>query len=252
MNGTLEETLKLLTEIRYKLPANTTCEVVVAPPFTALYSAGIALQETTIALGAQNMHWETDGAYTGEVSGTFLKEIGCGYVILGHSERRRHMGETDDLVNRKAHTALTLELSPIVCIGETEDERKNGRTEAVLEQQLKKAVQKIPMTEMAQVTVAYEPVWAIGTGNVAKPTDIESALKFLRGLLAKLYDAPTAATVRLLYGGSVTPETAREITQSEHVQECDGFLVGGASLNGEKFLKIIESVDKDKPKEEKN
>ena len=249
MNGTLEETLKLVTEIRYKLPANASSDVVLAPPFTALYSAGIALQETSIYLGAQNMHWETEGAFTGEVSGVFLKEIGCQYVILGHSERRRQMYETDEMINRKAHTALTVELNPILCLGETEAERTAGKTEGVLEQQLKKMVQKIPMSEMSLVTVAYEPVWAIGTGNTAKPEDVDVTLKFLRGQLARLYDAPTADQVRLLYGGSVTPETAVSIAK---VKDCDGFLVGGASLNADKFLKIIESLDKDLPKEEKN
>lgn len=240
MNGTLEDTLKTITELRHKLPETTAAEVVVAPPFTALYTAHVALQETTIRLAAQNMHWETEGAFTGEVSGVFLKDAGCSFVLLGHSERRQYFGETDEAVNRKAVTALALELTPVVCIGETWDQRKAGKTEAVIEAQLKKGLQGIPMSELGNVVVAYEPVWAIGTGQTAKTEDVESALRFIRNLVGKAYDAPTANAMRLLYGGSVTPETAPELSAAK---ELDGFLVGGASLSVEKFLKIIAAKD---------
>lgn len=240
MNGTLEETLKTITEIRHKLPENTAAEVVVAPPFTALYTAHVALQETTIRLAAQNMHWETEGAFTGEVSGVFLKDAGCSFVLIGHSERRQYFGETDEAVNKKALTALTLELTPVVCVGETWDQRKAGKTEAVIETQLKKGLAGIPMSELGNVVVAYEPVWAIGTGQTAKLEDVESALHFIRNLVAKAYDAPTANAMRLLYGGSVSPETAPDLSKAK---ELDGFLVGGASLVPEKFLKIIAAKD---------
>jgi triosephosphate isomerase len=236
MHGTLEETLKLITELRHKLPAATAADVGIAPPYTALYTAHVALQETSILLAAQNMHWETDGAFTGEVSGAFLKDVGCSLVILGHSERRRHFGETDEGVNRKALAALALELTPVVCVGETWDQRKSGKTESVIETQIKRGLQGIPMSELPNVVVAYEPVWAIGTGQTAKPADVESALHFLRNFIAKAYDAPTAGSIRLLYGGSVTPETAPELSR---VPNLDGFLVGGASLDIDKFLKII-------------
>ncbi len=236
MHGTLEETLKLITELRHKLPAATVADVAVAPPFTCLYTAHVALQETAILLAAQNMHWETDGAFTGEISGAFLKDAGCSLVLLGHSERRQHFGETDEGVNRKALTALTLELTPVVCIGETWEQRKSGKTESVIETQIKKGLQGIPMTELANVVVAYEPVWAIGTGQTAKTDDVESALHFIRNFIAKAYDAPASNAIRLLYGGSVTPETAPELAQSGNL---DGFLVGGASLSIDKFLKII-------------
>jgi triosephosphate isomerase len=236
MHGTLEETLKLITELRHKLPTSTTTEVAVAPPFTALYTAHVALQETPILLAAQNMHWETDGAFTGEISGAFLKDAGCALVILGHSERRQHFGETDEGVNRKAVTALALELTPVVCVGETWDQRKSGKTETVVESQIKRGLQDIPMSELANVVIAYEPVWAIGTGQTAKAGDVESALHFVRNLIAKAYDAPSSSSIRLLYGGSVTPETAPELS---HVPGLDGFLVGGASLSVDKFLKII-------------
>ncbi|HEX5038493.1 MAG TPA: triose-phosphate isomerase [bacterium] len=236
MNGTLEETLKLLTELKHKLPANGACDVAVSPPFTALYTAQVALHETMLLLAGQNMHWETDGAFTGEVSGTFLKDVGCSFVLLGHSERRRLFGETDEGVNKKALAALALELTPIICVGETWEQREAGKTEAVLEAQIKKGLSGIPMNDLGGLVVAYEPVWAIGTGKTAKPDDVASALHFIRNLVAKAYDAPTSSALRVLYGGSVTPETAKELAG---VKDLDGFLVGGASLSSDKFLKII-------------
>ncbi len=183
MNGTLGETLKLITELRHKLPMST-AEVVVAPPFTTIYSAYVVLQETPIKLAAQNGHWESDGAFTGEISMPFLKDIGCSYVILGHSERRQMFGETDEKVSKKVFAALTNELSPIVCVGETEAERKAGRTDAVLEGQIKRCLSGVPMTEWAHVVVAYEPVWAIGTGRTPSPQDIESAIQGIRNWIA--------------------------------------------------------------------
>lgn len=236
MNGTIEESLKMITELRHKLPSGLIVEVVIAPPFTALYSAQIVLQETPVKLAAQNMHWETEGPYTGEISGVFLKDVGCTYVLLGHSERRRLFDETDEAVNRKVQAALANELVPIICIGETEEERTGGKMEAVLEGQLKKALMGIPMSEIKNLVVAYEPVWAIGTGRTPMPDEIEAAHRFIRNVIAKLYDAPTANAIRILYGGSVTPDNAREILS---VKNVEGLLVGGASLHIEKFLKII-------------
>jgi triosephosphate isomerase len=239
MNGTVEETLKMITELRHKLPAGG-AEVAVAPPFTSLYSASVALQDTPIKLAAQNMHWETEGPYTGEISGAFLKDIGCTYVILGHSERRQHFGETDEAVNRKIRSALVQELIPVVCIGETLEQRKSDKTETVLESQMKKGFQGLLMGDVKNMAVAYEPVWAIGTGQTATVEEIEQAHRFIRDYLAKSYDAPTANGIRLLYGGSVTSENARPILQAKNV---DGVLVGGASLVIEKFLKIVEAAE---------
>ncbi len=238
MNGTIEETLKLIAELRHKLASlKTQTEVVVAPPFTALYSASIVIQEeTSIKLAAQNMHWEPFGAYTGEISAVFLKDAGCTHVILGHSERRNYFGETDEMINQKLQTALANELTPIVCIGETLKERKAGKTESVLERQIKKGFAGLPMSDLKSVVIAYEPIWAIGTGQAATMKEIEEALYFIRNFVAKSYDAPTANEMRLLYGGSVTPETAKSISEAK---ELDGFLVGGASLSIDKFLKII-------------
>lgn len=239
MNGTIEESLKLLTELRHKLEAGP-ADVVVAPPFTALYSASIVLQETPVLqLAGQNMHWETDGAYTGEIAAGFLKDVGCSYVILGHSERRHLFGETDEMINKKVLAALTQELIPIFCVGETLEQRQAGKTQGVLEGQIKKGLAGIPMADLKNIVIAYEPVWAIGTGQTAATAEIQEALHFIRNLLAKTYDAPTANSLRLLYGGSVTAENAREIFQ---VKEVDGVLVGGASLVSEKFLKIITSI----------
>ena len=243
MNGTVEETLKMITELRHKL-APGTAQVAVAPPFTSLYSAAVALQDTPIKLAAQNMHWETEGPYTGEISGLFLKEIGCAYAIIGHSERRQYFGETDEAVNRKIRTALAQELVPIFCVGETAEQRKSGKTEAVLETQLKKGLQGFQMNDVKNMVIAYEPVWAIGTGQTAAVNEIEEAHRFIRNLLAKTYDAPTANGVSLLYGGSVSPENARTIFQ---VKNVDGLLVGGASLVMDKFLKIIESAEVKEP-----
>ncbi len=243
MNGTTEETLKLITELRHKLPPATSAQVVIAPPFTSLYSAQIVLQETPIKLAAQNMHWETEGAYTGEVSAVFLKDVGCSYVIIGHSERRKYFGETDEMVNRKIQTALSNELIPIVCIGETEEERLGGKTETVLESQLKKDLLGIPMAELKNLVVAYEPVWAIGTGKTPSIGEIESTHRAIRSFVARLYDAPTANAMSLLYGGSVTADNAPDILK---VKDVDGLLVGGASLIMDKFLKIIGSDTSEK------
>ncbi len=238
MNGTVEETLKLITELHHKLESPE-IDVIVAPPFTALYSASVIIQEMpTIKLGAQNMHWEAEGAYTGEISGVFLREIGCDYVLLGHSERRQYFGETDENLAKKVASAVAQELIPILCIGETREQRSSRKTETVLENQLKKALSSIPMSEAKNIVIAYEPVWAIGSGETPTAQEIESAAHFIRNYLGRLYDAPTANVIRILYGGSVNTENAGIFLRIPNV---DGLLVGGASLFPEKFLKIIES-----------
>lgn len=242
MNGTIEETLKRLTELCHKLPESE-ISVCVAPPFTALYTAHVVLQETAIELAAQNMHWEAQGAFTGEVSGVFLKDIGCKYVILGHSERRQFFGDTDDAVHKKVVSAIASELTPIFCLGETLDQRKSEKVEETLENQLKKGLQGISLNDLKNIVIAYEPIWAIGTGNTATSADIGNALGFIRAYIAKNFDAPTSQSIRILYGGSVTPENAGEIS---NVKDVDGLLVGGASLEPQKFLKIIEAYGKEK------
>ncbi len=238
MNGTVEETLKLITELKNKIDEQTAVEVVLAPPFTALYSAQIIMQETNFKLAAQNMHWEMEGAYTGEVSPLFLKDIGVSYVILGHSERRRGFGETDEAVGKKIQSALAAELIPILCIGETSEERSGGRTEAVLETQIRRGLRELHMNDLKDFVIAYEPVWAIGTGETATEEQIEKAHGFIRNFLAKTYDAPAANGVRIIYGGSVTPDNAVAILR---VKNVDGVLVGGASLFADRFARIVLS-----------
>ncbi|MBI2082399.1 MAG: triose-phosphate isomerase [Deltaproteobacteria bacterium] len=240
MNGTIEESLKLVTELKNKIEDFSLVEIAVAPPFTALYSVQVVLQDTPFKLAAQNMHWESEGAYTGEISPAFLKDVGCAYVIIGHSERRRYFGETDETVNRKIQEAIASELIPIFCIGETAEERRSGKMEMVLERQIKKGLRELHMPDLKDLVIAYEPVWAIGTGETATTAQIEQAHQFVRDLLAKGYDAPTANGVRLLYGGSVTPENSKTIFQ---VKNVDGVLVGSASLSAEKFVKIVRSKE---------
>lgn len=238
MNGTVGETLKRITAIRNKLENQAGVEIVIAPPFTALYSAQIILQETPFKLAGQDMHWETEGSFTGEISPAFLRDVGCDYVIVGHSERRQHFGETDEMVARKLRAAFIHELKPIFCIGETATQRKEGKTEELLALQIKKGLGDLRMNELEGMVIAYEPVWAIGTGETATLEQIEKAHSFIRSYLARMYDAPTANRMRLLYGGSVTSENARSILK---VRNVNGLLVGGASLQVGKFVQIVQA-----------
>ncbi len=237
MNQNVTDSIKLVTTLKNMIGENLEVEAVIAPPYTSLYSISIAIQETPLKLAAQNCHWEESGAYTGEVSADFLKDAGCDYVILGHSERRAQFGETDEMINKKVHAALNCEITPILCIGETSKERKSEKTLAVLETQLRRGLMEVNMSDLTNFAIAYEPVWAIGTGDTANPYQIAEAHAYIRNLLGKLYDSPTASGVRLLYGGSVRAENAPEILQINHV---DGVLVGGASLNPEQFSKMLQ------------
>lgn len=236
MNGVIQDAIKWVTELQKQLGSDLAVEIVVAPPFTVLYSAQVLLQETSIKLAGQNMHWEPFGAYTGEVAAPFLKEAGCQYVILGHSERRHYFGETDESVNKKIFAALAAEIVPIFCIGETPEERKAGRTETVLEGQIKKGLAGLQLNDLEQLVIAYEPIWAIGTGVTATEAQIDQTHSFIRNYLEKKYDAPSAHAIRLLYGGSVTDQNARTILKIKNV---DGLLVGGASLDPVKFANIV-------------
>ncbi|MBI1909725.1 MAG: triose-phosphate isomerase [Deltaproteobacteria bacterium] len=237
MHGTIGDTLKRLTEFRFKLAETTGLEIVFALPFTTLYSAHIALQETDFKTAGQDLYWELEGAYTGEIAGSFLKEAGCQYVLIAHSERRRLFGETDETANKKVRAALMQELIPILCIGETVEERNAGQAMEVLERQLKRALQEIAMTDLKHFVIAYEPVWAIGTGNNATVEQVGEVHSFIRNTLAKIYDAPTADQVRIIYGGSVKPDNAKELLR---VKNVEGLLVGGASLVVDQFIKICQ------------
>ncbi|OPY80988.1 MAG: Bifunctional PGK [Syntrophorhabdus sp. PtaU1.Bin153] len=235
MHNTIQESVALATAIR-EGTAQTTGEVVVAPPFTALYSVGVAIKDSHVSLAAQNIFYEDKGAYTGEIAPAMLKDVGCRYVIIGHSERRKYFHEQDEDVNLKVKKALATGLKPIVCVGETEEEREKGVTEFVVGVQIKKALYGIEGLD--NIVIAYEPVWAIGTGKVATPIEAEEVHRFIRGVLGDTHGSENK-NVRILYGGSVTPDNIGELIDMEDI---DGALVGGASLKAETFTGIIAKV----------
>ncbi|MCS7151656.1 MAG: triose-phosphate isomerase [Endomicrobia bacterium] len=211
-------------------------EIVLCVPFTGLYIAGKLLFGSNIKLGAQNMYIEEKGAYTGEISPVMLKDVGCNYVILGHSERRKYFNETDEFVNKKVLTAIKFGLIPIVCIGETLQEREQNKTFEVLERQVRGSLANLNTLDAEKIVIAYEPVWAIGTGKNATPQQAQEAQQFIRQKYAELYGSIVAEKVRILYGGSITPENFKGIMSQKDV---DGGLVGGASLDPESFYKIV-------------
>ncbi len=211
-------------------------ELAVCPPFVYLDCVGKVVAGSAVALGAQNMYHQPNGAYTGEVSASMLCDLGCKYVILGHSERRHILGETDQQINKKVHAALAAGLSPIVCVGETLEEREAGRTLAVIREQFEGSLAGLSAEQMQKVVIAYEPVWAIGTGKVATPQQAQEVHGELRKLLAERYNHQLAEAVRIQYGGSVKPENAAELLQQPDI---DGALVGGASLKADQFMGIV-------------
>jgi triosephosphate isomerase len=207
--------------------------IVICPPFPALSKVADEIRQCNIALGAQNLHWEDEGAFTGEVSAPMLKAVGCTYVIIGHSERRQYFGETDETVNKKLKAALKHHLLPIICIGETLAQREKNETFKVIETQVLNGFKGLATSDWQQVTIAYEPVWAIGTGQTATPEQAQEVHKFIRGLLPK----DVANDIRILYGGSVKPENIKELMAQSDI---DGGLVGGASLKVESFVKLVK------------
>lgn len=235
MYKTVDQAVQLTQEILSSLNGIAGVEVAICPPFTALDAVARILKGTTIGLGAQNMHWEKEGAFTGEISAEMLLTIGCQYIILGHSERRTYFQETDEAVNRKIVTALKVGLTPVVCVGETIDERKAGTTERVIERQVTGAFRDIAEEDLRRVIIAYEPVWAIGTGLTATPEQAQEVHAFIRKLLGK----QIAEEIRIQYGGSVKPENAGDLFGQ---LDIDGGLIGGASLKAENFRAIVESA----------
>jgi len=211
-------------------------DVVVCPPFTVIPAVAEALRGSKVKVGAQNVHWAESGAFTGEISAEMLKSIGVEYVIIGHSERRQYFGETDETVNKRLKAALAAGLLPIVCIGELEIERKENRTEAVLAEQIRGGFAGISAEDMAKVVVAYEPVWAIGTGLTATPEIAEETHRFIRAEFAALFGREVADGLRIQYGGSMKPENARELVACPDI---DGGLIGGAALKADSFVKLI-------------
>ena len=229
------EAAALVRELRARV-ADTGVQVAIAPPFVSLQAAKEALAGSPIQLFAQNCHWEKQGAFTGEVSAPMLKALGCDGVILGHSERRQHFGETDETVNRRLKSVLGEQLLPIVCVGETLAEREAGNTWAVVSRQTRGALAGLSAEQLLLLTLAYEPVWAIGTGKTATTAQAQEVHGQLRGLLRELGGAAVADAVRIQYGGSVKPDNAAELLSQPDI---DGALVGGASLKSEDFARII-------------
>ena len=212
-------------------------DVMIAPPFTALALVSDLLKKTRISLGAQNIFWEAEGAYTGEISASMLVSAGCRYVIVGHSERRQYFGETDDTVNKKIMAAVKNNLIPVMCIGESETERESKETFSVLDRQVQKGLKGFSANEMETLVMAYEPVWAIGTGKTATADQAQEVHLFLREMLEKKFGNNLAKSIRILYGGSVKSDN---ITELMTMPDIDGALIGGASLEPETFSKIVQ------------
>jgi len=240
MNMTLGETEAFFEKFLRELGDDRRVETVIVPPFTALAKTNELLRDVqNVKLGAQNMHWEKPGAYTGEISAEMLRELLVNYVVLGHSERRTLFGETDEIVNKKVRAAVTNALRPIVCVGETLSERDGGKVEEVLARQIKGSLAGLTADQMEETVIAYEPVWAIGTGRTASPQQAQEAHAFVRDRLAAQFSPEVAAKVRILYGGSVKPNNAAELMVQADI---DGALVGGASLDPRGFVEIIQAA----------
>lgn len=238
MYKTVMEAVDTARRMCQRIAADAVAEVMIAPAFVSLAGVGEAIRGSRIVLGAQNMHWEKEGAFTGEVSAAMLQSVGCRYVILGHSERRQFFGETDSSVHRKIVAALQAGLIPVFCIGETEAERDSQQTFSVLERQLGGGLGQLNDQEIQSLVIAYEPVWAIGTGKTASNDQIQDVHAFLRRYLEDKYNNALAKSIRILYGGSVKAGNAKQILA---LPDVDGALVGGASLDAESFACIVES-----------
>lgn len=237
MHKTVGEALALVRELCGITAGVTDVEIVICPTFTALYPVHLAICEGPLRLGAQNMHWEAQGAFTGEIAPAMVKEVGCTYVIIGHSERRQYFGETDDTVNKKVKAAFANELIPIMCVGETLEQREAGITEGVVGRQVRQGLTGLSAEQVAEMVIAYEPVWAIGTGRTASAEDANAVCRFIRQVVAEITGAESAEKVRIQYGGSVKGENIAELMAKSDI---DGALVGGASLDADSFAKIVK------------
>ncbi|HLV96449.1 MAG TPA: triose-phosphate isomerase [Candidatus Acidoferrales bacterium] len=236
MYKTREETRAFFDVFKPLVAGAQKCDIVVAPPFTALETAVEAARGSPIAVAAQNMYWEKEGAFTGEISARMLVEMGCGGVIIGHSERRQYFGETDEWVNRKTRAALAASLMPIVCVGETLAEREGNQAQAVLKRQFEGGMAALTGEDFSRILVAYEPVWAIGTGRTATPEVAAESHGYIRELAVARFGLDQASAVRILYGGSVKPDNIKGLMAQV---EIDGALVGGASLDAKSFAAIV-------------
>lgn len=238
MNKSVAEAEDLASGIRRALAEVADVDVVLCPPFTATKVVGDIIADTAIKLGAQNMHWEGYGAYTGEVCAAMLRDLYCHYVILGHSERRMYFHETDEVVNRKIKAALEGNLIPIVCVGETQEEREAEQTEEVVGRQLRNGLVDLS-GDLKKLVIAYEPVWAIGTGLTASPQQAQDVHAFIRGVLQEVFDEDTAQSIRIQYGGSMKPANAVELLAQPDI---DGGLIGGAALDARSFTEIVQAA----------
>lgn len=235
MNNTIKQGLKLVEEIiGFELSENV--EAVLCVPFTTLQDVKKAIKDTNIKLGAQNVHWEENGAFTGEISPSMLKEIGVDYCIIGHSERRQYYNETDETVNKKIKSTLSHGILPIVCVGETLEEREANKAEDIVKNQIIRAFEGITKEELNKIVIAYEPIWAIGTGKTASSDDANNMCKFIRNIIGEIYSDEDKEIIRIQYGGSVKPSNIKELMDKSDI---DGALVGGASLKAEDFVSLL-------------
>ena len=236
MYKTVGDAVKYVKEFRSLVKDVTDVEIVVAPPFTALHAVAEAARASNVIVAGQDLHWEREGAFTGEVSALMIREAGAEFVIIGHSERRTHFGETDDNVNRKTHAAFAAGLTPIVCVGETLDQRDRNETLEVLDRQLNKGLDGLNAEQLSLLVIAYEPVWAIGTGRTATPEQAGEAHSHIRRRLHQWFGAAPADACHVIYGGSVKPDNIRDLVGQADV---DGALVGGASLDVAEFFQVV-------------
>jgi len=239
--GTPNESKEMLMALIPLIKKINDVEIIIAPPFTSLIETYNIVKKTNIKLGAQNMYYEETGAFTGEISPKFLKEIGVEYVILGHSERRNVFNESDDLINRKLKKALQVGLKPIVCIGEHLEDREAGRTKEIIKSQIDETFKDLNKEDIIKAVIAYEPIWAIGTGKTATPEQAEEIHVYIREILRQKFDQEAANSIRIQYGGSIKPTNAEKLFRKENI---DGGLVGGASLQADSLAQIIKAAEK--------
>lgn len=237
MNTVVEEAKALVQDLKAQVSDVTNVEIVVCPPFISLTTVSEIIKGSNISLGAQNLYWEKSGAFTAEISAPMLKSAGCTYVIIGHSERRTYFGETDETVNKRIFAALDEDLKPIVCVGETLEEREKGETFDVIKRQVNNGLANLSVEQMKTLVLAYEPVWAIGTGRTATPDQAQEVHAFVRKLLVEMFGETTAEETRIQYGGSVKPQNIEELMNQADI---DGALVGGASLKADSFAQIVK------------
>jgi len=237
MYKTVSEAVETAVQLKKNVADATGVDIMIAPPYTAIAAVSTAVKDSNIAVGAQNIYWEKEGAYTGEIAPEMLRDAGCRYAIIGHSERRQFFGESDESVNKKIGAAVKAGLIPVMCLGESESQREADQTFSVLDKQIKNGLKGFFANELNLLVIAYEPIWAIGTGKTATSDQAQEVHQYLRSLLAEIFDPSFAQSTRILYGGSVKPENISELMARTDI---DGGLVGGASLNADTFSKIVQ------------